>query len=157
MEQPNHIDRWSDFTRNKGYTPEFIEQSRRSRARAVKEELRAAGLSRLKRWGMPEWARNIVIEVCERTDVCPGEIASDARFQRVVKARREIIYRIKETKPILSTPQLGRWFNRDHTSILHSIAMHQEQCGAPRLVGYSLDKLRLRNRLWLERTRGARA
>lgn len=123
-----------------GYTPEFIAQAKQSRERAAREEMNRQGLLTLRRWGMPEWARDIVAEVCARRDVFISDLASACRRHKVVHARNEAIYRVKESKMTLSSPQIAAWFNRDHVSILYSIASHQQAEGLPKLCGYDIER-----------------
>lgn len=106
------------------------------------EEIRKRSLALFRKRGMPVWAREIVEQVSNRTCVGIDLIIGDRRFHRVVHARNEAIYLIKDRKPVLSTPTIAKWFNRDHTSILHSIASHSERTGAPELVGYDLNRAR---------------
>jgi hypothetical protein len=136
------------------YTKEFIKQAKEARERAEeakrldeKQEAHRQGLLTFKRRYMPEWARQIVDEMSQKHGVCPGDMARDDRRHKTVKARNEAIYLIKARKPMLSSPQIGNWFDRDHTSILHSIASHSQSAHAPKLVGYDLDNARARNRV----------
>lgn len=94
---------------------------------------------------IPVWVGEIITEVSARHGVFPTEIMSKARSQRIVKARNEVFYLIKACKPEISTPQIGRWFGRDHTGVLHSIASHADATGSPKLYGYDLDGVRRRN------------
>lgn len=80
---------------------------------------------------MPEWARNMVREVSHRHAVPVREIFSPNKTRLVVAARREAIYRLKFEKPSLSAAKLGRWFGRDHSTILHAIVCYQELYDAP--------------------------
>lgn len=135
------------------YTKEFIKRANEARARADEErqiearaEARRQGLLTFKRRYMPEWARQIVDEAAKKHDVCPSHMAGDNRKYPVVRARNEAIYLIKARKPTLSSTQLANWFDRDHTSILHSIASYSDATGAPVLVGYDLANARERNR-----------
>jgi hypothetical protein len=125
-----------------GYTLEFIAQAKQTRERLACEEMNRQGLLTLRRWGMPEWARDIVSEVCRSHDVFVSDVASACRRHKVVYARNEAIYRVKESKMTLSSPQIARWFNRDHVSVLYSIASHQHMHGLPKLVGYDLERSR---------------
>jgi len=129
-----------------GHTKEFLKQAQEARERAEKLEARRQGLLTFKRWAMPEWALGIVDEVCARRDICPSDMASSRKY-KAVHARNEAIYFIKARKPSLSSTQIARWFARDHTSILHSLASHSDATGAPALVGYDLAGVRERNRL----------
>ena len=80
---------------------------------------------------MPEWARNVVREVSHRHAVPVREIFSPIKTRLVVAARREAIYRLKFEKPTTSAAKLGRWFGRDHSTILHALACYQDLYGAP--------------------------
>lgn len=117
------------------------------RARLAKAEMRRYGLSLFRERRAPDWVRSIIEEVSDSTGVCPSEMAADNRQVHVVRARNTAIYRIKERKPFLSTPQIGNWFGKDHTSILHSLASHAQITGADPLVGYDLEGARARNRI----------
>jgi chromosomal replication initiation ATPase DnaA len=130
-----------------GYSQAFLKQTKEARARAVKAELQRLGLATYRSWGMPDWARAIMRDVSERRDVCVNDMASASRNHKISRARNEAIYLVKARKPMLSSPQLGRWFNRDHTSILYSISSYQERNGLPRLVAYDFKSAqdRMRN------------
>lgn len=103
-----------------------------------------AGLDAFRSNGMPDWARQIVEKIAFAHRVSVSEIASVRKSDRIVKARNEAIYRVKEYKPELSSPIIAKWFDRHHTSILHSIAWHQEATGEAKLVGYELNRVRKR-------------
>lgn len=121
-----------------------VKKSFESRTAAFGKERRGEGISQFRSRGMPEWARLIVLEVGDRRDVCPSEMASPSRRIRVTAARNEVIYIIRSRAGI-STSIMARWFNRDHASILHSMACHSEKTGAPKLGVYNLSKVRTRN------------
>lgn len=135
------------------YTKEFIKQAQEARGRAdeakrlaEKLEARRQGLLSFKRRSLPEWARQIVEESADRHNICVSDLASNNRKYKVVHARNEAIYRIKERKPQLSSPHIGRWFDRNHVSILYAIASYSDATGAPMLVGYDLANSRERKR-----------
>jgi len=67
----------------------------------------------------------IIAEVCEKYRVKRKDLLSPIRSQFVMPARFEAIYRIREEKA-LSWAQIGRIFNRDHTTILHGYRRHLE-------------------------------
>lgn len=108
-------------------------------------KLHEAGMTQFRKWGMPQWAREIVHEVAYRHRISVSELASHNRCRAVTNARAEAMYLIKAAKPMLSSPQLGKWFDRDYTSVLHGIAVHQERTGAPALSHYNLNRSRKRN------------
>lgn len=98
-----------------------------------------------RRRGMPGWAFQIMREVAYRHRIYLTDIASVSRFRDVVAARTEAMYLIKAAKPCLSSTQLGKWFDKDHTSILHGIASHQERTWAEPVFHYNLNRARKRN------------
>ncbi len=67
----------------------------------------------------------IIAEVCEKYHVKRKDLLSPIRSQFVMPARFEAIYRIREEKS-LSWAQIGRIFNRDHTTILAAWRRHAE-------------------------------
>ena len=89
---------------------------------------------------VPKWAREIIAGVAKKHDVTPNIIMLDFRLDKACIARREAIYRIKETKPTLSSSQIGKWFEKNSATILYSLARHAEQTGEPALSQYSLRK-----------------
>jgi hypothetical protein len=112
--------------------------------RTAAEARRRQGISNFRKRGMPEWAMSILADVCDRHGVCPSDVAGHTRFRPLVQARNEAMYLVKSKKPSLTNSQIGRWFGRDNTTALHSMARYQEQTGAPKLVGYDIDMKRLR-------------
>jgi chromosomal replication initiation ATPase DnaA len=123
-----------------------IEAEAETRRIAEIEEKHAEGLRQFRRWGMPEWAIAIVAEISDQHAICPSEVAGRKRLPAIVEARRQAIYRVKAHKPLMSCVILGKWFNRDHTSVTHLIATYSEATGAPKLVGYDIEKTRARYR-----------
>lgn len=57
--------------------------------------------------------------VCERHDVSLDDLFSDRKWQPVAKARQEAMRLIRDVTG-LSYPQIGRIFDRDHTTALHA-------------------------------------
>ncbi|WP_165358297.1 helix-turn-helix domain-containing protein [Mesorhizobium sp. Pch-S] len=126
---------------NRIYTKSFLQEARK-KGRA---ELRRVGTKKCVHRGMPQWAIDIVQEIAERLGACISDIADSTRTSLVVAARNEAMYRVKERKPSLSSTQIGKWFGRDHTSVLFAIASYQEATGADPLVGYNINIARRRN------------
>jgi len=71
----------------------------------------------------------IIKEVSLKHHVSVGEILSDMRSTWIVAARFEAMYRIREERR-LSWAQIGRQFNRDHTSVLHAYRTHKKRLEA---------------------------
>lgn len=68
---------------------------------------------------------DIITEVCEKHRVARKDMLSAIRSQFIMPARFEAIYRIREEKS-LSWAQIGRIFNRDHTTCLAAWRRHKE-------------------------------
>lgn len=68
----------------------------------------------------------IIKEVSLKHGVSVDDMISEIRSVPVVGARYEAIYRIREERH-LSWAQIGRLFNRDHSTILHGWRMHRER------------------------------
>lgn len=67
-------------------------------------------------------AQEIINEVCIRHGVTYAAVMSKARNRHVVAARTEAIWALKEWRPSLSLPRIGRLMGgRDHTTILHAL------------------------------------
>lgn len=92
--------------------------------------------------GTPQWVRDCIFSVASERKVPVTKLLVSGRSRKVVEARNEAIYRIKETKPNLSLAQISQWFGRDPTSILYGIARHAEMTGKKRLNGYDLTRRR---------------
>ena len=139
---------WKSFHANSGLNPEFVRSVRQRRM--AREARHAAELLERQRLdatikarhlladrSVPVWVRQMVIEAAQTSGVPALSLLIDCRTWAVVKARNALLYQIKATKPHLSSPQIARWFGKDHTSILHAIACHQRDSGSPALVGYT--------------------
>lgn len=76
----------------------------------------------LKPTGRPIHA--IAIEVCEKHGVTLAELQSPLRFKPIVRARWELMARAySETGA--SFPVIGRFLNRDHTTVMHGVLKHR--------------------------------
>lgn len=69
---------------------------------------------------------DIVREICERERIDAREIISHRRPVNVTLARFEIWWRCRRDTT-LSLTQLGRIFDRDHTTVLYGIRMHAKR------------------------------
>lgn len=116
-----------------------------TRTQVAMEEFNRSGLALFKERGMPRAYREIVHRVANERRVNVMLIAGASRMQVAVLPRNEAMYLIKALDPKISTTMLGKWFDKDHTAILHSIASHQERNNLPKLVGYDISRARQRN------------
>jgi chromosomal replication initiation ATPase DnaA len=86
-------------------------------------------------------AKRIVREVSQRHGVPEDDIMGPRRFAYIVPARREAMYRVFNELD-WTMERVGRFFNRDHTTVLHNIVVMQHGPeAARRRAGHSL-KLR---------------
>jgi hypothetical protein len=73
----------------------------------------------------------IIRAVCDKYDVTLDELRSAARNKNITFARHECFYRfrheIKQKGRPLSLPEIGKAFNKDHTTIMHGINRHAER------------------------------
>ena len=68
----------------------------------------------------------IIRDVAAEHRIAPAVILSEDRRRVICRARWEAIARARDHTPKPSYPQLGRWFRRDHTTIMHAIRRHGE-------------------------------
>lgn len=64
-----------------------------------------------------EQIEQIIRDVCARHEIPVRVIRGESRDRMAVAARREICQRLYDMG--LSSPQIGRWINREHTSVLN--------------------------------------
>ena len=70
---------------------------------------------------LPPRIAEIVREAAARHRVRPEEVLSADRTRAVAYARFEAIKACRALTPQPSMPQIGRWFGRDHTTVLHAL------------------------------------
>lgn len=76
---------------------------------------------------IPDAIRRIVAEVCVKHKQFLLDIESDRRTMDVIKARQELMYRLR-TETTWSLPRIGRFIgNRDHTTIIHGFHKFKKQ------------------------------
>lgn len=79
----------------------------------------------------------ILREVAEKHEVAVKELLGSKRWRRLMPAKREAMYRMRVELPkhLNSLPQIGTFFGRDHTTVLHNIRAHCDETGDPRPEG----------------------
>jgi glucuronate isomerase len=115
------------------------------RAQLAFDEFNRQGMKIFRQRGTPQHFREIIRKVAEEHNIPVTLIASKSRARKAVMARNAAMYAIKEKRPMLSSPQIARWFDRDHTSVLHGLASYASKAGLPNLVGYDIERVRRRN------------
>lgn len=108
-------------------------------------------LRTMRRRGMPLWARNIVATVSELHRQDMGDVIGRSRKRKHVSARNEAWYILRTTpSPVLKTTpsymQIGRWFGRDHSSIIFGACHHALENSLPSPSGVDPEKLVIRKR-----------
>lgn len=103
----------------------------------------------MRRRGMPLWARNIVATISELHRQDMGDIIGRSRRKVHVRVRNEVWYRLRTGEsPVRrlspSYMQIGRWFERDHSSIVFGACRHSLENGLPSPSGVDPEKLVVR-------------
>lgn len=76
---------------------------------------------------IPDAIKRIVAEVCLKHKQFLLDIESDRRTMDVIKARQELMYRLR-TETTWSLPRIGRFLgNRDHTTVIHGFHKFKKQ------------------------------
>lgn len=139
-----------EFERHRGYLPESWNIAL-SRKQAAEETIRKQALSIMRKNGVPEWMRDLVLCAAQDHGVSPVDIVGKTRKRTVVAARNQVWYTIRERNPSRYTwPMIGRWFGRDHTTVIYGVSKHAEEAGLRRLTTSEFrekrEALRERNR-----------
>ena len=77
------------------------------------------------RLGEPTIAQ-IAAEVADKHRISLFDLRSHRRSQPLVWARQEAMYRCR-TETSKSYPQIGRFFRRDHTTVIHAVEAYQQR------------------------------
>lgn len=74
----------------------------------------------------PAAMHRICAEVAAKHGMTVADLTCDRRGKKIVLARHEAMWRcFKETQA--SYPAIGRVLNKDHTSVMHGVARHEER------------------------------
>jgi chromosomal replication initiation ATPase DnaA len=131
------------------FTKEVYAKRRQESARLLHEQEQAKAWRLMGSRGMPEWAREIVIECCDEAGVSPLDVISGRRFKRIMGARHAALYHVcARRNAYTSIPKVGIWFGREHTSILYAIAKYAAEHDLPPLTTYSIEKRRASSAGW---------
>jgi len=66
-------------------------------------------------------ARSVMAEISALRGIPLKTILSTSRKRAVLLARHEAIYEVARRCPWMSTPEIGKVFGRDHTTIIHAL------------------------------------
>ena len=75
--------------------------------------------------------REIIAHVAALHCLKAGDLVGPRRMKHIIEARHEAIRIVADLRPDLSLPQIGRVFNKDHTTILHALRKTKQE-GQPR-------------------------
>lgn len=75
-------------------------------------------------------ARAIVAAVARKHGLTLNDLCCAMRSRPLVRARQEAMYEVM-TRTMLSQPQIGRIFHREHTTIRHGVVAHAKASGLP--------------------------
>ena len=69
---------------------------------------------------LPPRIRAILQTVSQESGVLVGEILGEGLKRRVTGPRQEAMRRMKVLAPSPSFARIGRWFGRDHSTVIHA-------------------------------------
>lgn len=67
--------------------------------------------------------REIAEQVCAKHGVTVADIRGPHRPHKITRARHETFARIRR-ETSFSLPSIGRWFHKDHTTVLYGARKH---------------------------------
>lgn len=103
---------------------------REAEALADRERVRALAAQVLTPVQLAREPKRIIAHTAEAFGFTYADILGPRQLAPLVRARWAAIAAVREARPDISTTQLGRVFNRDHTTILHAFRQI-ERLGVP--------------------------
>lgn len=88
--------------------------------------------------------QDIIRQVCDAYDMDVDVVLGASRYRGVVDVRQQAMAAVYQMRPDLSFPQIGRLFNRDHTTVIHAVmklGVHVCQTGGRRLSAHPDDQV----------------
>ena len=101
-----------------------LREAARKRRIEELERQRIAGREKLIRQSAHKDARAVIARVALEMDVRIEDLLGPRRSVKLVEARHKAMIAVALERPKLSLPQIGRLFNRDHTTIIHALQKH---------------------------------
>ena len=96
----------------------------------------------------PPSAQRVFLESCNRLQVEPEKILSNARKRPLAWPRQEIMFDLFTKLPHMSAPSIGRLMNRDHTTVIHGIRAHCARIGMPYEDAVAIRCLNSKGPIW---------
>lgn len=66
-----------------------------------------------------------VAEICAEAGISLEDVMGTSRLSKVCRVRQRLFYLFREDG--MSLPEIGRFFGKDHTTVLHGINMEKER------------------------------
>lgn len=86
----------------------------------------------------PPRVQAIVDQVCQEVGLTEMQVFSASRFAPLVEARQRIWWEIRQLSTPMgdpfSYPMIGKWFKKDHTTILHGVQEYEKRLAAKLLL-----------------------
>jgi chromosomal replication initiator protein len=86
---------------------------------------------------------DIQAAVCQQYHISPVEMTSRRRGSKAARPRQVAMYLTRELTP-LSTPEIGRVFRRDHTTVIHACRTIEAIMAHDRVFASAIAVLRYR-------------
>jgi len=89
--------------------------------------------------GIPAWVSDQINAFCRHNNVLVTDVMSRRRDRGLPRLRGELYYNIKIVGDArggrISSPMIGKWFGRDHSTVLTAVMRHVEQIEADNPFG----------------------
>lgn len=72
-------------------------------------------------------AKEIILSVAIEHNVQIADIVGSSREKPITRARQLAMWEVRKRRPNLSTTQIGKIFNRDHTTVIHALQKIQKE------------------------------
>jgi chromosomal replication initiator protein len=89
-----------------------------------------------------KYANTIIRSICFDRNITKTEISSKSRLKEICEARQLSIYFIRKNTE-LPLKEIGKLFNRDHATVMHSIQSIENQLSYNKKIGLEINRLKL--------------
>jgi hypothetical protein len=73
---------------------------------------------------VPPW-KQVILDVCKRHKVTYQDVLGESRTHKVVRARQEVYYRLKNDRG-MSYSAIGKRLGKDHSTVMYGVWKHGE-------------------------------
>jgi len=78
--------------------------------------------------------KTVVAEISEMYGVTVADLHGPSRTRAISMARQHAMF-VMADQPHLSLPMIGKFFDRDHTTVLHGVRRHKARMEAEQSAG----------------------